>query len=222
MMVEENLKNLIENKFENVKAFSEFIELPYTTVRSILQRGVLNSKVENVIRICDGLGIKPEDILQLRDRQDVSILELYYKLSLNRKSKVYKFAESQLLEQEASQASVQVFGKTAAGDPIAYGDDIVEEAQVSYVPKGAECALVVIGDSMEPEIPDGSIVFYKKQESIENGDIAILEIDGDGATCKKVFFDYDKKEIILKSINDKYPDKHLPSDKIRVIGKVVR
>ena len=187
-----------------------------------MQRGVLNSKVENIIKICDGLGIKPEDVLQLRDGHDVSILELYYKLNLSRKSKVYKFAENQLLEQEAAQSKIQILGKTAAGAPIAYGDDIVEETQVSYIPKGAECALVVLGDSMEPEIPDGSIVFYKKQDSIDNGDIAILEIDGDGVTCKKVFFDYDNEEVILKSINGKYPDKHLSNEKIRVIGKVVR
>lgn len=62
MTREEFLKNLIERKFDNVKSFAESIDLPYTTVRSILSRGVLNAKMENVIKICDGLDISPEDL----------------------------------------------------------------------------------------------------------------------------------------------------------------
>lgn len=51
MTNEEVLKKIIEEKYQNVKAFSEKINIPYTTVRSILERGLLNAKVENVIRI---------------------------------------------------------------------------------------------------------------------------------------------------------------------------
>ncbi|QLK86325.1 helix-turn-helix transcriptional regulator [Staphylococcus sp. 17KM0847] len=53
----------MEMKFGSVKAFSEDIGLAYTTVRSILERGVFNAKVENVLKICKGLNIKLEQIL---------------------------------------------------------------------------------------------------------------------------------------------------------------
>ncbi|WP_414838908.1 LexA family protein [Carnobacterium sp. TMP28] len=91
-----------------------------------------------------------------------------------------------------------------------------------YVPKQAECTLVVQGDSMEPEIKDGSIVFYKQQENVVNGEIAIVEVDGDGGTRKKVKFDYDNDKIILQSLNDKYQDIILNGSQVRIIGKVVK
>ncbi|MCE4965270.1 XRE family transcriptional regulator [Staphylococcus chromogenes] len=69
MEKENNLKRLMENKSGSVKAFSEDIGLAYTTVRSILERGVYNAKVENVIKICKGLNIKPEDILDYEQPQ---------------------------------------------------------------------------------------------------------------------------------------------------------
>lgn len=74
---------------------------------------------------------------------------------------------------------------------------------------------------MEPLIKDGSIVFYKKQCDVENGEIAIVEIDNDGVTCKKVIKDYSNKQIILRSINTKYEDRILENEKIRIIGKVI-
>lgn len=65
MSKEKQLKVLMEKKSGSVKAFSEEIGLAYTTIRSILERGVFNSKVENIIKICKGLNIKPEDIMDL-------------------------------------------------------------------------------------------------------------------------------------------------------------
>ena len=56
---EDYLKYLIEIKYGTVKAFSEHIKLPYTTIRSILSRGVMNAKMGNIIKICDGLDINP-------------------------------------------------------------------------------------------------------------------------------------------------------------------
>ena len=63
MTKEKDLKRLMEIKSGSVKAFSEEVGLAYTTVRSILERGVFNAKVENVIKICKGLDIKPEDLM---------------------------------------------------------------------------------------------------------------------------------------------------------------
>lgn len=66
MTKEKDLKYLMEKKSGSVKAFSTEIGLAYTTVRSILERGVFNAKVENVIKICNGLNIRPEDIMDIK------------------------------------------------------------------------------------------------------------------------------------------------------------
>lgn len=221
MNIEDRLKDIIESKFENVKVFSEEIGLPYTTVRSILQRGLLNSKVENVIKIADGLNMKAEDLIREKSVDKENIIILYDKLEEKRQRKVYDFAEKQL-EDQNKKRTIRVIGQTAAGEPLMYGDGFMEEKEVMSVPKGAECALYVKGDSMEPQFPDGSIVFYKKQPSVDSGQIAIVEIDGEAVTCKKVLYDYENETIILRSLNDKYDDAVVEADRVKIIGLVVK
>lgn len=62
MTREDFLKLLIEKKYGNVKTFSEAIDIPYTTVRTILEKGVGNARIDNVLKICKGLGISPEQL----------------------------------------------------------------------------------------------------------------------------------------------------------------
>ena len=90
------------------------------------------------------------------------------------------------------------------------------------MPNSADCALVVRGNSMETDYMDGSIVFYKRQNTVDNGDLAIVEIDGDGVTFKKVIFDYENQQLILRSLNPEYPDRVLKDTEYRIIGKVVK
>lgn len=63
MEVEEKLKKMMEVKSGNVRNFSIENEIPYTTVRSILERGVLNAKAETVFAICRALNINPETLV---------------------------------------------------------------------------------------------------------------------------------------------------------------
>lgn len=219
MNIEDNLKEIIEVKFGNVKTFAEKIDLPYTTVRSILQRGVMNAKVENVIKIADGLNMKAEDLMSLDNTQSISTI--YNQLDQKRQAKVYNFADRQLREQ--NKKVVPLVGQTAANPTeLTYGDETYDETVETNVPKSADFALVVKGDSMEPIFADGSIVFYKQQDDVENGEIAVVEIDGNGVTLKKVYFNYDNETVILRSINEKYEDRVLHPDEVRIIGKVVK
>ena len=229
MNIEDNLKEIIEVKFGNVKTFAEKIDLPYTTVRSILQRGVMNAKVENVIKIADGLNMKAEDLMSLDNTQ--SIFTIYNQLAPPRQEKVYNFAERQLEEQ--NRGNVAHFPKkeklptiknsASAANPteLVYGDTVVEEEEFERVPNNADFAVPIIGDSMEPVIRNGQFVFVKEQPDVEDGEIAIVEIDGDGVTCKEVFKDYENQSIILRSINELYEDRVVSPEQIRIIGKVV-
>ena len=56
-MVEQELRELIVSKYKSVKAFSEEANLPYTTVDSILKRGVERANVKNIIKLCQALHI---------------------------------------------------------------------------------------------------------------------------------------------------------------------
>lgn len=148
------------------------------------------------------------------------IVPIYSQLQPPRQRKVYNFAEHQLDEQNNNvqeETEIYLYGQTAAGAPISYGDTSYETISAN-VPKGADGALLVRGDSMEPLIEDNSIIFYKKQPVVENGEIAIIELNGSEVTCKKFYFDGEKA--ILRSINDKYEDIVVDGD-IRIVGKVI-
>lgn len=98
---EEFLKELIMNKYGSVKSFAEHIDIPYTTIRSILERGVGKAGVDTVIKICQGLGIKPEQLVSEfnSDEYIAKTLSTMYSLNKSRQQQVYSFAEKQLEEQ---------------------------------------------------------------------------------------------------------------------------
>ncbi|KZU50524.1 helix-turn-helix domain-containing protein [Lactiplantibacillus plantarum] len=219
---EEYLKDLIEIKYGNVKSFSEHAGLKYTTVRSILERGVLNAKVENVIKICDALGIKPEDILKVEDSIINDTNKKMIQLNPDRQQNVYNYADNQLKEQNGKVVNLPLVGKSAANPTeLTYGDVEIEHDDFTDVPHGADTAIRIQGDSMEPLIHDGQIIFYHQQEEVENGEIAVVEIDGDGVTCKQIYYDYTSDEVILRSINKKYEPRHVKDDQVRIIGRVI-
>lgn len=114
MTREEFLKTLMKNKYGSVKAFSEFAKLPYTTVHSILDRGVGNSSVDKIITIAKTLNI-PIEILEDENNDFFSILESNYSEAINQtnrimmdlteenQNKVLTYAKERLILQEAEQ-----------------------------------------------------------------------------------------------------------------------
>lgn len=64
----------------------------------------------------------------------------------------------------------------AAGVPMWADDDSYEriEFPASPIPLGADFAIRISGNSMEPTIPSGSIVFVRKTSELRPGEIGIL------------------------------------------------
>jgi len=56
------LKDLIEKTGLSIKKFSSEVNIPYTTLRSILDRGIGNASVDNVMKICRALEVTIEDL----------------------------------------------------------------------------------------------------------------------------------------------------------------
>ena len=159
------------------------------------------------------------------------ISAIYNQLEPPRQKKFYNFAEEQLEEQQKEnvlefpnkEKIPTVHNSASAANPteLAYGDTVVEEEEFERVPNNADFAVPIIGDSMEPVIRNGQFVFVKEQPDVEDGEIAIVELDGDGVTCKEIYKDYENQTIILRSINDLYEDRIVSPEQIRIIGKVV-
>ena len=121
---------------------------------------------------------------------------------------------------------IKVLGRVAAGIPIEASEDVIGEEMITQkmAESGEYFGLRISGNSMEPEIHHGSIVIVRQQDDVENGDIAIVLINGGEATCKKIEkFD---NGIMLVPFNKEYPEKFYTNEEIenlpvRILGKVV-
>ncbi len=60
MSVELELKDLILERYKSLREFAIKIDMPYSTVDTILKRGVDKANIVNIIRICKELSIDAE------------------------------------------------------------------------------------------------------------------------------------------------------------------
>ena len=89
------------------------------------------------------------------------------------------------------------------------------------IPAGTDFGIRISGDSMEPIIKDGSIIWVKQQIEIENGEVGIFVLNND-AYCKRLHIDYDKKIVELISDNTNYKPIVIKTiDSLRTVGKVL-
>jgi len=94
-----------------------------------------------------------------------------------------------------------LLGYIAAGEPIVASENIIDEFP-NMPGFSGDFFLKVVGDSMEPIIPEGSCVLVEKCSSIESGKIAVVMIDQIYAVLKRIYFD--PYGVILRSENSKY------------------
>ena len=127
---------------------------------------------------------------------------------------------------------IGVFGDVAAGIPIEQIENFDPEDPDSWeeinrwtAKNGTYFALKIKGDSMEPRFLEGDVVIVRCQPIVESGEIAVVAINGNTATCKKVVWD-ENNGMFLIALNQKYPPRYFSSDEIRskpvtILGKVV-
>ena len=132
---------------------------------------------------------------------------------------VFRIAEYRDDPEEPIQAPrlLRLYDLPASAGPGAFLDESTfEMIEVpAYVPSDADFALRVSGDSMEPLIQDGQIIFISKQQTLEIGDIGVFGLNGDSYVKK-----LGRGELI--SLNPGYsPISICDFDSVHVFGKVV-
>ncbi|MDT2390988.1 XRE family transcriptional regulator [Enterococcus avium] len=228
----QRIRNLREMKNMTQTELSQSLGMKTYTTVSKWESDDNFPKGRDLKKLSELFGVSSDYLLGLNTNKNVSSIEtLYNQLEKPRQTKVYNFAEEQLEEQQKEKVLEfpnkekipTVHNSASAANPteLAYGDTVVEEEEFERVPNNADFAVPIIGDSMEPVIRNGQFVFVKEQPDVEDGEIAIVELDGDGVTCKEIYKDYENQTIILRSINDLYEDRIVSPEQIRIIGKVV-
>ena len=147
-------------------------------------------------------------------------------------AKILGITTDQLLGDTATPAStggtwVPVLGDVAAGIPIEAVENIVdyEEIDSSMASTGEFFGLRIKGSSMEPRIRDGDVVIVRRQEDADTSDTAVILVNGDSATVKRIKKDPDGSLWLLPNNPAYDPQHYSPAEiatlPVRIIGKVV-
>lgn len=111
-------------------------------------------------------------------------------------------------------------GKVSAG----LGVEALPNYDTIAGPDAADFALLVDGNSMEPRYHSGQIIYIKSQPTVENGQIAVVQIQSPDdfeprAYLKKVKLTATTAQLI--SLNKTYDTITVPLDELTILGTVI-
>lgn len=239
MNIEEEIKRIVITKYGSIRQFANDIEIPYTTIQSIFNRGINNAGMQNVIKICQALGIDTDALAEGRIEErkthdnlvtvsEKEHIKKYRSLSEHGKKMAdtfldmqyeYEKEESMKIEEPFPTITKTLYGYAPSAGSGNYLPDTIDENYIVIpdTPKNrkADYIIEVGGDSMEPEYMDGERVLVKKQDSVEIDEIGVFVINGD-AYIKQ--FKSDR----LHSLNPKRGDIYFEENQtITCMGKVI-
>ncbi|MGF3072779.1 LexA family protein [Facklamia sp. P13069] len=198
-IISSKLSALLEQKNITQADLSELIKIPKSTLNGYF-KGTSTPNPGNVQKLADFFEVKKSDIDPRFNKNISNIIQI------------------------KQTKSIPVLGSIACGDPILAEENISDTLAfpTELLPSGNLFFLVAQGDSMEPIIKEGSYVMIRKQENVENGEIAaVLFADSNEATLKRV--KYIGENVMLEAENDAYdPIIVNQDDQPRIIGKAVK
>lgn len=120
---------------------------------------------------------------------------------------------------------IPILGRISAGLPL-YADEQIEGYTYTMLNGGAEYfALRVKGDSMTAlRIYEDDILIVRRQDQVENGEIAVVMVNNEEATVKCFSRQGDTVILEPKSLNPEHRTQIYPlqTTSIRILGKVVQ
>ena len=125
--------------------------------------------------------------------------------------------------EESATVRIPLLGRIACGEPL-----FASEEYESYVTADrslhADFCLYACGDSMrDARIHDGDLVFVRMQETVDDGEIAVVLIDEE-ATLKRVYYDAKEKRLVLMPANPEFAPMVYTGEAlshIRILGKAI-
>lgn len=197
-------------------------------------RSLMNKNNKDRNQICDDLGLKYTtftDWVNGKKYPRIDKIELL--------ANYFKVRKSDLIEDQSQKENefgadiidlsnmkrIPILGRIRAGMPI-YAAENIEGYTLTDLNGGAEYfGLRVTGDSMNAaRIHEGDIVIVRRQDIVENGQIAVVLIDGQDATLKRFNRDGDIVTLMPQSTNPKNKalTYNLKNSSVKILGLVVR
>lgn len=184
-MFAQNLRYLRESHNLSQAKLAEYLNRKSTSSISEWEAEKYTPKLETVEKIARFFKVSATDLLQMdlsRDSSLLSINSVYDNLSKKNKHKVINYAQQLKREEQNKVISFKVRELAIAGVVSAgTGEEFAEEDDViNYegLEPAHDYALRVNGNSMEPLLHDGQIIFVKETTEPEyNGQIVIAYVD---------------------------------------------
>ena len=203
------LRTALEDRNISQQELSELSKIPKSSISQYLS-GYAKPKQDRIYAISKALNINEAWLLGY----DVPVDNI-------------KSIEDHDTNQKVKSVRIPVLGEIVAGIPIDAYQEILdfEEITPELAATGDFFALKVKGDSMSPRIAAGDVVIVRQQNDIENGDIAVVFVNGDTATLKKVL--KHENGITLVAFNTAVYEPHFYTNKeveelpISIGGKVI-
>lgn len=198
MTIKDKLKGRRQELGLTLKDIAEKVGVSEGTVSRWESGDIANMRRDKIVKLADALQISPSVIMGW---DDTPVYSNIHPIGIMR---------------------LPILGRVACGEPI-----FMAEEKELYVDTTtalrADFALIAKGDSMTgARIFDGDIVFVRKQDVVENGEIAVVAVN-DEATLKR-FYKYGDDLIVLRAENPAYKDMEFhpeDGDTIRVLGKAI-
>lgn len=193
-----NIKKHLDKIGKNQTDLAKDLNIPETTVSNWMKANTY-PRIDKIQLMADYFGVLRSDLTE--DKPD------------------------NLYPVQTEMLHIPILGTIACGDPILAAENVAgyRYESVDSIPRGGNFYyLEAKGKSMEPTIPDGSLVLIREQSEVENGEIAAVLLNGDTeATLKRV-----KKQaniIMLMPDNPNFePIIVSEINPARIIGKAIR
>lgn len=203
MSIADNIKKLRESHGMSQAEFGEIAGVTYQAV-SAWESGIKEPRMGAIQRIADYFGLKKSNIIEEGGLDDGFIAGIM----------PYK-----------PNHKIPILGNISAGLPL-YAEQHIVGYTTTDLNGGAEYfALRVTGDSMNAaRINDGDTLIVRRQEIVENGEIAVVMVDGENATVKRFRKDGYLVTLYPQSNNPVHEPQvyDLRKTEVKVLGKVVR
>ena len=210
------------------KELGEKIGVKHNTISSY-ESGKNEPEQNMLFKIASALGISVNDLFPSTESPDKTLVTSVQTPQLS--SITYTLppshGEDSVMVPVPGGYRIPVLGKVVAGVPINAVTDIsgFEEIPEQMGRAGEFFALEIKGRSMEPTLHEGDVVIVRQQPEVENGEIAIVLINGDEATVKEVKEGPDGLTLIGHNVGvyspHFYTREQIQDLPIRIIGKVV-
>lgn len=130
MTIEEQLKAIIKKQYDSVRAFTNYIGIPYTTLDSVFRRGIAKSGIGTMLKVFEALNLDIESIptgelqKKISTAMAVENQDEKFQLVSQNYQKLNERGRSALVEQSEWLASREEYNDSLKNDSVSENTEV--------------------------------------------------------------------------------------------------